>query len=124
MIDQQLLDELNSVPEIAQALELTKESAYTKAELEAYDKYWDSIRTEKTLIVDAEAKGEKRGEQKGELIGIQKGEQIGIQKCEQKKQTEVVLKSFENDISIPLIANITQLTEDEVINILREHGKL
>jgi predicted transposase/invertase (TIGR01784 family) len=132
MIDQQLLDELNSVPEIAQALELTKESAYTKAELEAYDKYWDTIRTEKTLIVDAEAKGEKRGEQKGEqiglqkgeLIGLEKGEQIGIQKGELKKQTEVVLKCFENDISITLIANITQLTEEEVIKILREHGKM
>ena len=140
MIDEQLLKELNSVPEIAQALELTKESAYTKAELEAYDKYWDTIRTEKTLIADAEAKGEQIGMQKGEQIGMQKGEQIGMQKGEQigiqkgeqigmqkgehKKQNEFVIKSFENDISISLIANITQLTEEEVIKILREHGKM
>jgi len=120
MIDQQLLEELNSVPEIAQALELTKESAYTKAELEAYDKYWDSIRSEKTLIVDAEAKGIQQGRQEGR----QEGEQIGIQKGEHKKQTEIVLNCFDNNISIPLIANITQLTEDEVISILKENGKI
>ena len=54
MLDKDLLDALNSVPEIAQALELSKESGYTKAELETYDKFWDTIRTEKTLIADAE----------------------------------------------------------------------
>ena len=124
MIDEQLLKELKSVPEITQALELTKESAYTKAELEAYDKYWDTIRTEKTLIADAEAKGEQIGMQKGEQIGMQKGEQIGMQKGEHKKQNEFVIKSFENDISISLIANITQLTEEEVIAILRANTKM
>lgn len=40
-------EDLLSVPEIRKAIELTKESYYSRAELEAYDKYWDSIRTEK-----------------------------------------------------------------------------
>jgi len=44
MLSQELLTELNSVPEVAEALELAKESSYTKAELEEYDKYWDAIR--------------------------------------------------------------------------------
>lgn len=35
--------------EIAKVLDLTKESGYTKAELETYDKYWNCIRIEKTL---------------------------------------------------------------------------
>ena len=38
---------------IKAALELLKESCYTKAELETYDRYWDSISSEKTLILDA-----------------------------------------------------------------------
>ncbi|MCB0661048.1 MAG: Rpn family recombination-promoting nuclease/putative transposase, partial [Saprospiraceae bacterium] len=88
MIDETLLKDLMSVPEIAQALELTKESAYTKAELEAYDRYWDTIRTERTLIADAEAKGKKEGFE----MGTQKG------KIEGKK--EFVLKSFDNNIEI------------------------
>ena len=46
--------------EILQAIELTHESNYTTEQLAAYDKYIDAIRTEKTLIADAEAKGEKK----------------------------------------------------------------
>ena len=103
MLDENLLKELNSVPEIAEALELTKESSYTKAELEAYDKYWDSIRTEKTLIADAEAKGEQVGMQKGKI--------------------EVVFALNEDKISISQIAKYTKLSEDEVIDIIRNHGK-
>lgn len=108
MINEQLLEELKSVPEIAQALELTKESAYSKAELEAYDKYWDTIRTEKTIIADAEAKGE----------------QIGIQKGELKKEIEVILNGFDNNISISILSNITQVSEEKVIKILKDFGKL
>lgn len=39
----------HSVTEIAQVLDLTKESGCTKAELETYDKYSNSIRIEKNL---------------------------------------------------------------------------
>ena len=120
MKDQDLLNELANVPEIAEALELTKESAYTKAELEAYDKYWDQIRTERTLIVDAETRGLEQGREEGR----EEGEQIGIQKGEIEGKVEVVLKSYDNDISKSLIANITGLSEEEVTKILESHGKI
>ena len=56
-----------SLPEeILQAIELTHESNYTPEQLAAYDKYIDAIRTEKTLIADAEARGQAKGEAKGE----------------------------------------------------------
>jgi predicted transposase/invertase (TIGR01784 family) len=116
MIDDALLKELNSVPEIAQALELSKESAYTKTELEAYDKYWDTIRTERTLIADAEAKGKIEGEQ----IGIQKGEQIGVQ----KEKIETVLSLNEDKLPVHQIAKYVRLSEEEVITILREKGQV
>ena len=47
--------------EISQAIELIKESAYTQSELESYDRYWDSISTEKTLLVDAFDEGKIEG---------------------------------------------------------------
>ena len=50
MYDEELLKEMMEVPEIAKALELSKESAYTKEELEAYDRYWDSVRVQKAYI--------------------------------------------------------------------------
>jgi hypothetical protein len=80
--------------------------------LEEYDKYWDAIRTEPTLIADAEAKGIALGREEGEEIGIQ------------KSKIAVVINSFENKIPISLIANITQLSEDDVVKILKENGKL
>ncbi|MBK8055051.1 MAG: PD-(D/E)XK nuclease family transposase [Saprospiraceae bacterium] len=104
MIDEVLLKELQSVPEIADALELTKESGYTKAELEAYDKYWDSIRTEKTLIADAEAKGELKGKIEGKI--------------------EVILNGFENNLSTPVLATITKISEQDVIRILQDNKKM
>jgi predicted transposase/invertase (TIGR01784 family) len=58
-------EDLMEVPEIAKAVELTKESSYSKAQLETYDKYWDSISVEKTFIADAEAKGKSEGIQIG-----------------------------------------------------------
>ena len=54
MIPEESIAELQTVPEIAQALEIAKESGYTKEELLAYDQFWDAIRTERTLIADAE----------------------------------------------------------------------
>ncbi len=76
--------------------------------MEAYDKYWDTIRTERTLIADAE----ERGKIEGELIGIQ------------KEKIYTILNSFDNDLSIDLISNITNLSEDEIINILKQNNKL
>ena len=47
--------------EIKQALNLLQESSYTKGQLETYDKYWDSISTEKTLILDSYDEGKIEG---------------------------------------------------------------
>jgi DNA-directed RNA polymerase specialized sigma subunit len=107
MINEDLIKELQSVPEIAQALELTKESAYTKAELASYDKYWDNISIEKTFIADAEAKGEARGEAKGEL----------------KKTESLVcnLKSKKN-MDVNDIADVAEISVEQVIEILNKFG--
>lgn len=51
----------NDVPELKEAIELIKESAYSKAQLETYDRYWDSISTEKTLMLDAFDEGKIEG---------------------------------------------------------------
>jgi len=106
MLSQDLLNDLNSVDEIADALELTKESGYTKVELEAYEKYWDTIRTERTLIADAEAKGKAEGEAVGEL----------------KEKIKVIKNGYVNGIDIAVLAKLIQLTEDEVKVILKNNG--
>ena len=53
--------ELLAVPEIEKAIELSEEAAYTPAELEAYDKYWDGVRVQRSYVHDAEKKGIEKG---------------------------------------------------------------
>ena len=55
--------DLLAIPEIAQAIELAEESAYTPGELNLYESYWDQVSREKTLIMDKYAEGKAEGEQ-------------------------------------------------------------
>ena len=66
-VSQELLD----IPEIAQAVELAEESAYTPGELSLYEGYWDQVSREKTLIMDKYAEGLAEGIEQGiESIAI------------------------------------------------------
>jgi predicted transposase/invertase (TIGR01784 family) len=55
--------------EFNDAFELVQESAYTPAELETYNKYWDSVSTEQTILVDSYGKGMAKGMVKGREEG-------------------------------------------------------
>ena len=66
-VSQDLLD----VPEISEAVVLSQEATYTPTELESYDAYWDSISTEKTLLLGKYEEGLAEGEAKGLVKGLQ-----------------------------------------------------
>lgn len=63
---QSVPEEWLQVPEIKQAVQLAEEAAYTSHELESYDKYWDAVSTEKTLISGFYQKGREEGKKEGE----------------------------------------------------------
>jgi predicted transposase/invertase (TIGR01784 family) len=52
-------DELAANPKIKEAVDILQESAFTNAELEVYDKYWDIISTERTIREDMAQKLEE-----------------------------------------------------------------
>ena len=62
-------EELMNNSDIKEALDILQVSAFTKDELYMYDKYWDAISTERTLISEKTALAEKKGLAKG----IEKG---------------------------------------------------
>jgi len=97
--------ELLDIPEIAQAIELAEEAAYSPAELEYYASYWDGVRREKTLIMDKYMEGLAEGEARGEARG---------RKDEQHKIAKNLL---EQGLAIELVAAGTELTLDEVEKI-------
>ena len=64
--------ELTENPEINKALEELKVTAFTDAELRAYDKALDNIRVERTLLNDRYKKGLEKGKAEGITEGIEK----------------------------------------------------
>ena len=52
-------------PEIGKAVEELEISGFTDAELWAYDKFWDSVSVERTLIDDSYQKGKEEGKEEG-----------------------------------------------------------
>lgn len=59
---QEVPAELLENPEISKALEEVKISAFTDEELRAYDKFWDRVSSEKTLMEGRYDEGKLAGE--------------------------------------------------------------
>lgn len=62
----------------------------------------------------------EQGKEIGKEIGKELGQEIGIQKGETNKAIEVVVNSYKEGIDISLISIITKLSENQVIDILKE----
>ena len=107
---QSLPKELQENADISQAAEICEESAFTPAELAAYDTYWDAVRREKSAIFDALIEGEVKGRAEGRAEGEVKG------KAQKTKQ--VVFNSHRNGIPVETIALIADLTVEQVHKIL------
>jgi predicted transposase/invertase (TIGR01784 family) len=84
---------------------LCEEGAYSDKEKLAYERYWDVIRKERSALADSRAEGKVEGKVEG--------------RAEEKEQT--VLNSFKNNLSIDIISSITDLSNDEVVSILKKH---
>ena len=67
-------------PEIGKAVEDLEVSGFTDAELRAYDKFWDSVSVERTLLDDRYQKGMEEGIEKGRAEGMEKGRAEGMEK--------------------------------------------
>jgi len=101
-------EDLMEVPEIKEAIEHMMVSGFSKAELETYDKYWDSVRSERTLLEEAHDKGKIEGRSEGEEVGLDKGIEI--------------TKHFQAGKSVEEIASIVGISAERVRTLLSKHG--
>jgi len=103
---------------ISEAISLLQASGFNKNELAYYDKYWDSIRIERSSLdekfEEGRVEGREEGRVEGEQIGIAKGEQIGIAKGEQITKEKIARDLLMAGISIDIIANTTGLTIEQI----------
>ena len=86
-------------PEIGKAVEELEISGFTDAELRAYDKFWDSVSVERTLLDDRYQKG--------------------IEKGMNQRSLEIARNLLSLGLPIDQITQATGLTEEE-IELLKE----
>ena len=93
--------DLLAIPEIAQAVGLAEESAYTPGELNLYESYWDQVSREKTLIMDKYAEGKAEGKAEGEQIGIEK----------------IAINMLRDNESLDKISKFTGLSQNDIAKL-------
>lgn len=91
-------EELLENPEIKKAVTVLEESAFTPEQLLGYEKFWDIISVEKTLISSAERKGKAEGRVEGE----------------RQKALEIARNMKFANISIESIMQFTKLSREEI----------
>ena len=88
-------------PEIGKAVEDLEVSGFTDAELRAYDKFWDSVSIERTLLDDRYQKGMEEGMEKG----MEKGRAEG----KHEANTETAQRLLAMGLSAEQVSKATQL---------------
>ncbi len=86
---------------IKEAVDYLQESGFTKGELAAYNKYWDNISSEMTLMNAAKAEGLAEGREEGKKMGI----------------IEMVKKTIESGLTNDLIKQLTGLPDNQINNL-------
>jgi predicted transposase/invertase (TIGR01784 family) len=86
--------ELLENPDTAKALKILEKSAYSEAQLIAYDRFWDAVYRERVFYDD----------------GFKKGEAKGIEEANRENARKMKAKGLD----VAMIADITGLTEDEI----------
>ena len=110
---QEIPSDLLRDPEIGKAVEELKISGFTDAELRAYDKFWDSVRVEKTLQYDSYQQGIEKGMEEGMKQGMAKGEEVG----KSQRSIEIAKNMLAKGMDEATIQEITGLTEDQILEI-------
>jgi len=101
-------------PEIGKAVEELEISGFSDAELRAYDKFWDSVSVERTLIDDSYQKGKEEGKEEGIAEGMEKGMN--------QRSLEIARKMLAKGIDEVSIMDMTGLTAEEIKLLKAEMG--
>ena len=80
-------------------------SGFTDAELRAYDKFWDSVSVERTLLDDRYQKGMEEGMEKGRAEG------------KHEANTETAQRLLATGLSAEQVAKATQLSLEIIKNL-------
>ena len=97
-------------PEIGKAVEELEISGFTDAELRAYDKFWDSVSVERTLLDDRYQKGMEKGIE----TGFKKGRAEGMEEGMNQRSLEIARKMLAKGMDDASVMDMTGLTAEEI----------
>ena len=98
-------DELIQQQQYLPTTEDLEVSGFTDAELRAYDKFWDSVSVERTLLDDRYQKGMEKGMEKGRAEG------------KHEANTETAQRLLAMGLSAEQVAKATQLSLEIIKNL-------
>ena len=104
-------DELIQQQQYLPTTEELEISGFTDAELRAYDKFWDSVSVERTLLDDRYQKGKEEGRAEGKEEGRAEGMS--------QRSLEIARNLLSLGLPVNQITQATGLTEEE-IELLKE----
>ena len=102
-------DELIHLQQYLPSVEELEISGFTDAELRAYDKFWDSVSVERTLLDDRYQKGMEEGMEKG----MEKGRAEG----KHEANTETAQRLLAMGLSAEQVSKATQLPLEIIKNL-------
>jgi predicted transposase/invertase (TIGR01784 family) len=93
------------------ALHCLELNSYTRAQLDAYDRYWDIIRTHSTYLEDKIEEGIAKGIEEGITKGREEGREEAL--------TEMVLNGMRNGFSVEQMQTLIGLSREKIEEIIR-----
>ena len=110
----ELIDKLEmSLDEIKEAKEELVRLSGNDKERERYEKRFESLLEQNSLLANAERKGLQKGLQKG----IEKGKKEGLKEGENRKAIEIAINLIKNGLDNELIKNTTGLSIKEITEL-------
>ena len=103
-------DELIQQQQYLPTTEELEISGFTDAELRAYDKVWDSVSVERTLLDDRYQKGKEEGRAEGKEEGRAEGRAEGMS----QRSLEIARNLLSLGLPVDQITQATGLTEEEI----------
>ena len=99
---------------ISKAVGIVEQSAYTDAQRMAYDKFWDEIVSERTLMKGYFRQGHAEGRAEGLAEGEKKGRAEGLAEGEKKGRYDIARNLLAMGLPKTSVMQATGLTEEEI----------
>ena len=110
-------EELIQQQQYLPTVEELENSGFTDAELRAYDKFWDSVSVERTLLDDRYQKGMEKGIAEGLEMGMKQGMEKGKAEGKHEANTETAQRLLAMGLSAEEVAKATQLPLEIIKNL-------